>query len=190
VRIDEATGAMKATASVSEGDKNSVKTEIPGGIKYQGKEMEAIHLPDISYEMQHSATFTEIQSFSWQDAANKPREFKFKMNQIKSFDFEGDTVVAHDKPTVLRWDGSPLEKGEALVMMWENQRTRETVPVEVYTIGNEARVDLPAAKMSLLSPGKWTLYLVRKKLIKTAVEGTTVVCKAEQYTRLKGIKVL
>jgi hypothetical protein len=75
-------------------------------------------------------------------------------------------------------------------MMWENPESRQTVPIEVFTIGGESRINLPAVKMKALTPGKWTLYLVRKKLMKGSVNGSPVICNTEQYTKPMPITVI
>jgi hypothetical protein len=188
VRIDEAQGAVKATATVFEGETSLKQADIPGGVKYQGKSMDLMTQPEKSYQRQFNSGFSTVQLFSWVDAAGQAQEFKTQMNQIKSFGFEHDTV-SNNLPAVLHWDGSPLERGESMVLMWENPTSHQTVPIELFTISSESRVDLPALKMKPLTPGQWTLYLVRKKLVRGNVNGSTVTCNLEQYTKPKHILV-
>ena len=54
--------------------------------------------------------------------------------------------------------------------------------MEVTTTVGKPFIDFPAEKMKELKPGKWSLYLVRKKLTRTVVNEYLVNGIMEYYT--------
>jgi len=190
IRFDEAQGTVMADASFQETTPEANKpVEMPGGVFYQNVAMELLPIQGMTYRKEYPAGFMREHTFRWEEAAGKSASFTMRMNPLKEFGFGGDTVW-HDRPATLKWKGPGLEKGEALVLIWEQKNAGKTVSMELITIGNDAAIYFPAAKMAQLSPGNWTVYLVRKKLSKSLVNNTGVTCTAELYSRIKAIRVL
>ncbi|MFN7267046.1 MAG: hypothetical protein ACK5VB_06100, partial [Bacteroidota bacterium] len=109
-------------------------------------------------------------------------EFVMGIPSIDSFSMDGSTI-ANNQPARLSWKGEPLQKGETLVIMWANSEEGLTKPMEVTTTVGKPYIDFPAGKLSELTPGKWTLYLVRKKLTKSVANGYQTSGIMEYYTR-------
>ncbi len=189
VRFDEAQGIALANANFQETGASPEPVEMPGGVFYQNVAMELLPVEGKTYHKEYPAAFMGEHTFRWEESPGVPASFTMRMNPLKEFGFGSDTVW-HNRPATLKWQGPGLEKGEALVLIWEQQDAGKTVPMELITIGNDASIDFPAAKMAELPPGKWTVYLVRKKLSKGILNNTSITCTAELYSRIKAVRVL
>ena len=73
--------------------------------------------------------------------------------------------------------------------MWENPKENLTVPMEFIVQGALSVADLPAAKMKELSPGTWTLYVVRKKLVKFSEDSFDAQAILEFYSKTDTIQI-
>lgn len=189
IRFDQAQGTVLADASFKSADPGHQSVEITGGIQYQGVPMDLLTIVGLTYRVQYPAAFIKDHTFSWTDDQKKPQSFTMHVNPITDFNFGGDSV-SHKKPATLRWNGPPLEKGELMMLIWEQEKTHQTVTVELSAVGKGSELEFPAAKMGELSPGKWTVYLIRKKLSKDNVAGMTITCIAELYSKIKTVTVL
>lgn len=187
VRFLETEGAIHAEATLREGDTLQQPVEVPGGFSYQGKAMKLRSLPAITYVDDHGGGFDLKHRFDWKDAKNQEHTFEMEMSPISEFGF-GAPAISRSKPQTFRWKGAPLDKGEALVFMWENSALGQTVPMNVIN-STQSQVDFPAAKLAELAPGQWTLYLVRKKLTKADAGGVAASGIIEYYTRTDSIEV-
>ncbi len=187
VRYDEAVKAVKAEASLQDpGAKTSL--EIPGGIRYQGMEMELAPVYGMTYRYEYTANFLPEHVFEWRDQQNSKQLSRTSLDPINSFFLPGKTI-ATAQPTAVQWDGTPLGKGETMVLLWENTEEGQTVPMEVSTTSGRPQIDIPAVKMKDITPGDWTLYLVRKKLSKNKVADLPVNTILEYYTKAIEVKV-
>ena len=108
---------------------------------------------------------------------------------IKSFALALNPLVRNQLNT-LTWEGAPMGKGETLVMMWENTEAGLTVPFEVATTSGQPLIDIPGEKLKDITAGNWTLYLVRKKLTKSTIDGIQVNGIMEYYTKTINVKVV
>jgi len=162
--------------------------EIPSGIRYQGSPMSARPGAGLTYAKVFPGEFVQDHTFSWDDKEQKRHTFTFKMNQIKNFSL-GATKLSNNKPAQFTWEGGPLERGEALVLMWENPKENLTVPMEFIVQGSLSIADLPAAKMKELSPGTWSLYVVRKKLVKFSQDGIDAQAIMEFYSNTINVNI-
>jgi hypothetical protein len=181
VRYDVASGQVTAEASMSEISSGKV-VEIPDGIRYQSIPMKLLPAVGITYQHSYIARFVPEHRFNWLGTEGEKNEFVMSISPIDSFSMDGSSI-ANNQPARLSWKGDPLQKGETLVIMWENSAEGLTKPMEVTTTVGKPYIDFPAGKLSELSPGKWTLYLVRKKLTKSVVNGYQTSGIMEYYTR-------
>lgn len=184
-------GQLLAEATVKEqqpGKAGMQAIEIPGGIRYRDVLMPAVRLQGSSYQMEQSAGYSSTHIFTWKDEQNSNCTFELELPAITAFSFDS-APLSRQKPASLRWEGAPLQQGESLVFMWENAAEQSTVPMEVSGSGGMDRIDFPAAQLSKLTPGEWTLYLVRRKSAKTEVNGFAVKGLAEYFTRVDTIQV-
>lgn len=144
---------------------------LPGGeVTFQQRKMTVANTEKPVYRTKFHEMADSFQIF-WRDsAATHQIDLKIPMPRIDSFWFEAKSVSI-STPARLHWTGGDLKKGETLVLMWQNQEGK-TSTTEVYNPSGMPFLELPAAKLKELSPGKWDLYLVRKHLTKTRLSKT------------------
>ncbi len=190
VRFDAARGQVQADATVYQGRDGGPgqPVEIPGGLLYQGSPMQVVPVQGLTYRRTYAAAFVPEHGFGWTDAQGLRQNVRFPMAAISSFRF-GEEPLSRSRPATLRWEGGPLEKGETLVLMWENRALGQTVPMEIMRSGGDASLDFPAAKIAELPAGQWTLYLVRKRLAKTEAPGMRAEAVLEYYSKSDTIEV-
>jgi hypothetical protein len=187
VRLDEQQGVIKVESTMKQGT-DAHPVEIPGGIQFQGKAMDLLPIQGLQYRTSYNAAFVPELKFTWTSTENKLHTLLLSPNPISEFKFASDTLPAK-QPATLRWKGPALEKGETMVLIWEQKATGQTVPMEIISQGPEPKIEFPAAKLSEIGPGKWELYLVRKKLIKKDVDGIQTSSIVELYTKSRTITV-
>jgi hypothetical protein len=176
--------------SVENGNlKDAVPVEVESGIRYQGGPLSVIPTAGLTYSKTFPGKFVAEHIFSWDDPEKGRLSFTVKMNAISNFSF-GTKTVSASKPAAMTWEGGGLEKGEALTLIWENAKDNLTVPMDLYIQGQFPKVDFPAAKMKELTPGQWTLYVVRKKLVKADVSGIAAQAVAEFYSKTIPVEVV
>ena len=180
VRYDVASGRVTAEAGLSEIVSGKV-VEIPDGIRYQSIPMKLLPAVGITYQHSYIASFVPEHRFNWLGGDGEKNEFVMGISPIESFSMGGYSIP-DNQPARLTWKGDPLQKGETLVILWENSEEGLTVPMEVTTTVGKPFIDFPAEKMKELKPGKWSLYLVRKKLTRTVVNEYLVNGIMEYYT--------
>lgn len=159
---------------------------VAGGIQYQAVRMREITSDGVSYQISKTGGYNLQHVFTWTD--DKPRKFSMELSPINTFTF-GSEVLSRETPATFTWEGAPLEKGETVVFLWETPDRLKTVPMEIIATPGQQNIQFPAAKLAELSPGTWTLYLVRKKLTKANIEGLEVSGIAEYYTRVDTLTV-
>ncbi len=189
VRFDAERNQVQADAVLRQGaDSIGQPVEMPGGFLYQGSEMRIIPIEGLTYRRTYAADFIPEHSFSWTNEKGVRQQATFQMAAISTFTF-GDKPLLRSQPATLRWEGGALEKGEALVLIWENKKLNQTVPMEIMRSGGDASIEFPAAKIAELPPGEWMLYLVRKRLAKTTVDGIAAEGVLEYYSKSDAVIV-
>lgn len=188
-RFDEQAGRTTASATLKEGTSNPAPVEPQGGIRYQKVEMGLVPIRGLSYQYAYLANYVKEHVFECKTPDGKAVEFTLLMSPLDSGGF-GLKVLSRKSPATYSWKGAPLERGEALVFIWENIEKGLTVPVELYQVGSSRSVEFPAVKMAEISAGNWTYYVVRKKLQKATVNGVAVSGVAEYYTKPQAVKVV
>jgi hypothetical protein len=189
-RFDAGTGEQTAEFTLFKNarDTSEQAVEMPGGIFYQGVSMLLRKIPAPAYRRSYKTAFSPEQRFSWKDVSGKNTDFDLAMTKIDSFWFD-KTVLSKNAPATLYWSGGGLEKGETLVLFWENAVSGQNTPIELYADGAPSSILLPAAKIKELAPGDWSLYLVRKKLTRGAAGGMPITGVTEYYTRAKNVRI-
>jgi len=189
VRYDETQGVEKAECHITEGAAGNIGVEMPGGIKFQNEPMNAMNLRGIQYRREFKTSFSSDHKFTWSDKKNKVYEFNLPLAPLYNFRFEHDTL-RHNQAATLQWDGPALQKGESMVLIWEQESTGKTVSIELISQGSESKIEFPAAKLTEIKPGDWSLYIVRKRLVKTTINGVAATGISELYTKSRKIKML
>lgn len=196
IRVLEGEGRIRAEATMSTvgeatgaiNDTTVHPVEVPGGMKYQGTNMALMPNQGLTYFKEFPGEYREKHQFAWEDTKKQRVEFVVQMNDIKKFGF-GSKTISNSKPATFTWESKGLEKGESLVLLWENLNQHITVPMEVYIQGNYPKIDFPAGKMKELAPGTWTLYVVRKKLTKAQIGPVNARAVMEFYSKTDTLTV-
>ncbi|MBL7829364.1 MAG: hypothetical protein JNJ57_22195 [Saprospiraceae bacterium] len=187
VRYDEAQGRVSAEATFNHPE-SKIAVEVPGGVRFQSNDMKATTTYGHMYRYEETVKFQPEQVFEWGPKNKGASTLKVGIVPIQNFSF-GTSEISFGDAVKLTWDGAALGKGETLVFMWENKEKGLTVPLEVSTTIGEPIVEIPGEKMKSISPGNWTLYLVRKKLQKSNVDGIAVNSILEYYTKPIALKI-
>lgn len=187
-RFDEQAAKTTAEASWKEGEGNPLPVEPPGGIRYQKTNMKLVPIQGITYQYDYPADYTRDHLFQWKTAEGKSLEFTLQMPELDSIYFE-PKELSRSQSARFFWKGTALERGEAMVFIWENKAQNLTIPIELYQIGSSASIEFPAVKMAELPAGDWTYYVVRKKLQKATIDGVLVNGVSEYYTKAQAIKI-
>lgn len=187
VRYDADARVLKAEASLREGATKKI-VEMSGGIRFQSTSMNLLPVRGLTYSLEYASAFTPAPTFEWKDQAGLPLRHNVNMPRIDSFYF-GNPVLTVEESGFLRWIGTPLDKNETLVFIWDNEAEGKTQNMEVSTTLGQPLIEIPAPKMAQIGPGEWSLYLVRKRLEKTEVSQYTVESTAEFYTKPVKVKI-
>ena len=179
---------LRAEATFLEGSPTPIPVEMPDGVNFQGVPMKLRPLQGLTYQTEYPAEHTLKHKFGWQNPPGQRHDFEMAMLPITSFRFDREPISIHT-PNTFRWEGGQVENGEVFVFLWENPDTRETVKMEIVQnlVGSE--IKFPAVKLAELKPGKWVLYLVRKRLFKATVDQVEVSGIAEFYSKTDTVEV-
>lgn len=162
--------------------------EAPEGVRYRDAKMEVVPAQGITYQVQQTGGYHPDHTFQWTDQFGDAHTFTLQMPAISRFGFE-PKELSRQQPAELWWEGAPLSEGESLVLMWETPDRQSTVPMEIIGSPGQQRIAFPAAQLSKLAPGAWTLYLVRKKRFKEVQAGTSLLGLTEYYTLVDTLQV-
>lgn len=185
VRILETEGNVLAEATLKESQPgaNPKPVEVPGGLRYQGSPMDVRPQQGLTYRTEFAGVYRPDHTFSWDDEQKKRHTFTATMGNVSNYSFGSNTLTL-GQPATCRWEGEPLQAGETLVFFWENLTKNQAVPMEIYGGNGQPEINFPAAQLSSkLSPGKWALYLVRKRLVKANAGGTPCQAILEFYSQ-------
>jgi hypothetical protein len=178
---DEQKVSTEATFAQVNDNGQSVPIELKGGIRYQNMPMTLRPVQGLTYARAYPAAFQAEHNFMLEVSPGQPLTFPMTMNAMTDIGF-GSPQLPLGKAARFSWHGAPLERGETVVLLWENPATHQTVPMEIYGVGL-AFIELPAAKLAELQPGTWTLYAVRKKLVKANLNGIAASGIMEYYSK-------
>jgi hypothetical protein len=192
VRILETEGEVLAEATMQQSDATKPvmqPVEVAGGIRYQGTGMGIKPQYGLTYRSQFKGRYSPEHVFSWDDAKGNRYTFKTNMFDVNKYTF-GKKTLSRKQRAVLSWEGQPINTGESLVLLWENQKENLTVPMEIYGAQPTPGIEFPAAKIAELNPGTWTLYLVRKRLIKENINGVPAEAILEFYSQTDTLNIV
>lgn len=171
------------------GEAGTKSVEASEGVRYRGILMRSLNLQGVTtYRLEQPGGYAPEHTFEWK-AEHQQHTFQMNLPPIFAFSFDSDTL-SHKKPATLTWEGAPLGKGENIVLIWENITQGLTVPMEIIGYPGQDRIEFPAAQLTKLTPGTWTLYLVRKKSNQTTANGINLRGIAEYYTDLDTVTVV
>lgn len=186
VRYLEDQNQLRAEALLYSQDSTMVYPE--GGIRYDDQKMDSLAVKNGGYRYQHTGAATELAVFDWLGAKGKKHEFTLPLLPVSDFGF-GPGAIPRNRPDTLHWSGAPLTRGETLVLMWESLDNGPTIPMEIYGTNPQQEIVFPAAQMAKVPAGRWSLYLVRRKLVKGEAGDLAASGVSEYYTRADTVVV-
>jgi hypothetical protein len=154
---------------------------MPGGFKYQGKDMPLVEVQGNRYRYERNGSFEGQHQLSWTGHDGQPCDWLLPMAGLKNMGFD-PAEVSTQKAAAFQWKGGPVEPGEIFIFLFENLKTRQTLPIEVKPADGVSQITFPAAKIKEIGAGQWALYVVRKRGFKAVFGKTTASALAEYYS--------
>ncbi len=193
VRYLQAEKELKAHASFFEGDtiETAVAKAFAGGATFQGNDMEARNLPGgttrYTFE-KRGGEYADTFRFSFKDDLGQQREISVAMAPIDTFSVR-DGLASRSTGMHLYARGGKLSRGESMVLLFNDEDNKaSTIMLTGPSAGEEYRI--PAAKVENLSPGKNTLYLVKKKRVAEKGDSLSTLSDIEFYTNTIEVDVV
>lgn len=180
VRFDSDSNLFTAEAGFTD-EKTRKAVEFPDGVTFQKMEMKPVAGYGM-YQYEDYARFAPEPVFAWTDAQNNKQRYQSNIDSVSQISL-GSRTISMSKAASLTWQGKALGKGETLLFVWQKADGGENQSLEVSSTNPLPVVDIPVEKLKKLSPGKWSLYLVRKKLLKDTVGQVKVNCISEYYSK-------
>lgn len=180
---------VRAEATFTAGDSMPKPIEMAGGVLFQGLPMKLRPMQGITYQTEYTGEYSSPLQYAWTPAPGQPQAVaSVQMLPVLDFSFEQEPISRHH-PNTFRWQGGNVEDGEVFVFLWERISDGLTQKIEVVQnlVGSEIR--FPAAKLAELQPGRWKLYLVRKRLRITQVGDVQVQAVTEYYSKTDTLEV-
>lgn len=188
VRYDASGKKIKAEASLLDAV-TRVALDVPKGLRFQATEMRALPVRGITYSLEFPAAYVQNPVFERKNEQGVAERYPVHVPSIDSFFFD-TKVLSVQTATFMKWVGTPLEKNETLVFIWENTEQGRTIPMEVSTTLGKPLIEIPAAKLAQIGPGNWSLYLVRKRREKTETLDLVVEKNTEYYTKPMEVRLV
>lgn len=184
VRYIAPQGQLKATAAFREGDSLSTAqpVEIPGGVTYQGRQMEARQLPgqQVRYLLDTRSAFAKEHQFRFKAANGTTQEVTLQLAPIDSFSIIGGTASLSEGMELYIKD-ERIGEGESIVLLFSDENNKATT----ITLTNPALQDtfpVAAIRLRKLQPGPHRVYLVKKQHQEIDLKGAKVIADIEYYT--------
>ncbi len=192
VRYLQAEQEIKAHASFFEGDtiQSAAPKAFAGEVTFQGNSMEARSLPGgtIRYTFEQLGDYADAFQFRFRDDSGQGREIAAAMAPIDSFAISGGKASRSSGMTLYA-TGGKLNPGESMVLLFSDENDKAyTIMLSGPSAGEEYRI--PAAKVETLSPGKHTLYLVKKKRAAEKGDSLSILTEIEFYTNTIEVQVV
>jgi len=174
---------IKGQASFYEGDTlhTAHAITVPGGIQFQGNTMELKELQSSKrYLYNGSGDYPEAGfTFTYKDASGAAQTHTMQLAPIKDFSLKPSTD-AGGMTIVL--EGAHFEPDETLVILFSNAQN-QTYSAETKVGHDTNEVAIPSQLLSKLSPGKKSVSLVKKKVLKSMQDNVEITSNIEYYTK-------
>lgn len=191
IRFLQKENQTEATAIFQNG-MNQQKAEplkIEKGVFFHNGNMVERTIPKIGtrYQTSYDGPFSTTYRFQFQDPLKGKTDHIVQMDPILDFSFEGD--VSKSKGATLSWDGSPLNKNEALVFLIQDVKNK-VINFELKGKTSASKIDITSKHLSQLELGAAKIYLVRKQSNATQKPNLVILVETEFYTNEKDILIL
>lgn len=179
---------VEATLEETANGMTAQKVEIPGGIRYNDYPLNVVNMQGPQYIFERTWDYTPDHNFIWKTPDGQVRKFTARIPAFDAAHFEVKSL-RRDAPARFSWNGAPLGKGEALTFIWEKLGAGKTAKMDIVNVSALPVVEFPAAKIAELEPGRWSLYVVRRRLQKSNLEGLPVSAIFEYFSQTDTILV-
>ncbi|RMG87153.1 MAG: hypothetical protein D6714_02955 [Bacteroidetes bacterium] len=153
----------EATFFLGEDRQTARPFSVEGGVAFQGSGMGARTLPDgtIRYNYENALSWPGAFVFQFKDPGGKIQKQSVGIEPVGSFSVA--SPASQTKGLQIRLESTPLKKGQTLVALISDQKAK-TVSFILESDNDTAQCSIPPQKLAELSPGKATLYLVKKEV--------------------------
>lgn len=164
VRYLESERQLKAHAAFNEGDtlQNARPITFPRGVFVQGNGMEARHLQANTIRYTYNGTADYAKDgfiFNYEDLNNKNQQDTLQMAAVEGFSVQGTASL---QGITLAIKSMPLQTNESLILLFFNEKN-EAFSTEFKGPLDLTELTIPAAQLTGITPGKHSLYLVKKQ---------------------------
>jgi hypothetical protein len=136
-----------------------------------------------------STAINGAQVFEWQSPVSEQNcSVSLAPALLKGLKFD-ETPLSHQKVARLSWSGEPITPQDALVLLWENTKTRATITTQAMTSSSVYFLELPAFEVKKVPAGNYQLTIIRKRFQETTQQGGLVRAQYEVYHKPIGVEV-
>ncbi|MFZ4635169.1 MAG: hypothetical protein ACOYNO_13275 [Saprospiraceae bacterium] len=180
--VENGQGHVETTFSAQKTpDAKPLPVQLPNPPSFMNDAMRLRPVQGITYLLDKTHGFETNALLTWSDQEGSAHSLPLKMEELYKINFT-PAMLSHRTASRFQWTGAPLGPSETLLFMWENAQKRETLPMEIIGAPGSTGIDFPAAQIAKLSPGKWTLYVVRKKIERGEAGDTAYEAVIEYFT--------
>ncbi|MCB9282793.1 MAG: hypothetical protein H6563_01855 [Lewinellaceae bacterium] len=178
---------LKAEASFFEGDSAHLATpkSILGGVSFQGSGMERRNIQDklIRYQYETKCDYPGQFTFQVQDDQGQAHQFQLDMLPVTAFSLP-DTIQ-RGKEAMLEILPAPQSDEVEMAILWTDESGKASLLEFPAPISKT--IPISPAQLARFAPGKYQIYLVkkRKNFINTGVYRNS--CEVEFYTGVKEV---
>jgi hypothetical protein len=181
-RYDDVSHLLKAEASFKKGDTLATARPlaIQGGVTFANSAMQLKNLPGsirYDYELDSGALPSEL-AFRLKDENGKAYNFPVAIEPVTDFSFQ-DTAVSQKETLKIQVKTVALTKDSKLVVLLSNEKN-ESFSMEYKGHTPNPTIEIPAAHLQSLSPGKLQIALVRSDFF-TGKEGRFLYTAAAEF---------
>lgn len=141
-------------------DKDGTLAELPEAPTINTRPMHQVESAGALYLFSDSEKFAPNYHFQWRDISGEVGTADIEISPITDFYFSEKKLNSNAAAT-LNWQGKPLMDSETLVLLWE--KDGQAISMTWTEPTSQANITLAARELSKLSPGTWSLYVVRKQ---------------------------
>ncbi len=190
LRYLESEKQLKAEAIFSEGDSVSVsKSTSMKTVFFNGEAMQARDLgkQGIRYRVEQRGDYRSEYTFAFKKEGQAQLEQKLKMPAIKNIQLQG--TASRSAGFTISWEGEAVGKDESLVVLFTDA-SNKAAAISIEGPSQQSSVTLTASQLDQLASGPTSMYLVKKRMERTASDHFRAVGISEFYTKSLKIDIV
>ena len=190
VRFFQTQNKTEATAIFQNGmtQQQAKSLKIEKGVFFHNGNMVERNIPTIGtrYQAFYHGPFSETYKFQFEDPLKGKTDHIVEVNSISDFSFKGE--ISKSKGATLTWDGSPLNKNEAIVFLIQDAKNKSR-SFELKGRTNASKINIASKHLSKLELGAAKIYLVRKRSEVEQKPNLVILAETEYYTNEKEFRI-